>query len=499
MQYRFKKSRLFAYYPIVRRQQRIFESKLGRIKMAVSDDEKIAFIADAVDFAVKNGTGYYSSQVIEDACIELAETIHSDCGNIKYEAGSVLHVMTTAYKVGGHSRVVERWIKADGKTRNHSIVITNQKDNDCPQWLEDICNESGGRLISLYEDDLLKRAKTLRLLAMHYEYVVLHIHMNDIVPIVAFGVKEFKRPVILFNHADHLFWVGISIADVVADFRDLCNFTKERRRAQNIFCLGLPFDYKNEDIPLEEKKKARKDLGIPETSFVILTTGAAFKYAPIGKHDFSRLMQKVINANRDVACYAIGPSVKWTNWREANEITHKVFPVGIVADKNLYTKYLKSADLYVDSYPMSGGTSIRDAVMNGLPVLSIQISAQENNHFSENPFFVGAECNCKNESEFLKKCLKATVNEEYRDMLRKEASVRFEDGQCDLWKKRLEDLMALCPAAHSVYSFSNVKGRDVVIDDNSVLLYHFYKEGLMTIPGEIKKYILKCFGKRKRY
>ena len=38
-----------------------------------------------------------------------------------------------------------------------------------------------------------------------------------LIPILAFGVEEFKRPVLLYNHASHMAWLGKSIADLVLD------------------------------------------------------------------------------------------------------------------------------------------------------------------------------------------------------------------------------------------------------------------------------------------
>lgn len=487
MRFNIRKSRFWAYYPIVLKQQKLFEEKLNDIKNATDINEELSLIKDAVEFAVKNGTGYYASEIIENACLKIASTIKCDCEE-NPEPKSFLHVMTTAYSVGGHSRVVGRWINLSPSEQKHSIVVINQGDELLPQWLVDVCEKKSGELLNINEKDELERAKKLRAIAMKYEYVILHVHMDDITPILAFGVHEFKRPVILFNHADHLFWVGISIADVVVDYRSVCNFTKERRLASNVYCLGIPPETNDGISGVWDKNIIRNELGIPLSSFVILTTGAAYKYAPIGKYDFPEILQKVVGKKgKDIVCYAIGPSEKWTNWKCAKEKTGKIFPVGIVSDKKMYEKYLMAADLYVDSFPMSGGTSIRDAVSHNLPVLSLHVSCQDNNLFTQNPFLNGTQCKCKNERDFVKKCIMAYESEDYRTLLKKEAAESFCTSQIDLWRLRLENLMDVIPKQHSIHLFKNVKVEDVVIDDNSVLLYHFYKEGLMSIGGEIRK------------
>lgn len=487
MRFNFGKSRFWKYYPIIVKQQKLFEEKLNNIKNAKDINDELFLIKDVVQFAVKNGTGYYASEIIENACLKIASTIKCDCDE-KAEPKSFLHVMTTAYAVGGHSRVVESWINLSPSEQKHSIVVTNQGDELLPQWLVEVCEKKSGELLNIKEKDEIERAKKLRAIAMKYECVILHVHMDDITPILAFGVQEFKRPVVLFNHADHLFWVGISIADVVVDYRSVCNFTKERRLASNVYCLGIPPECNNTIYSESDKNKARSELGIPLSSFVILTTGAAYKYAPIGRYDFPNVLQKVVSkVGKDIVCYAIGPTEKWTNWKSAKEKTGKIFPIGIVSDKKMYEKYLMAADLYVDSFPMSGGSSIRDAVSHNLPVLSLHVSCQDNNLFTQNPFLNGTQCKCKSERDFVKKCIMAYESEDYRSLLKRESSDSFGILQVDSWQLRLEEFINSIPKQHTIHSFKNVKGKDVVIDDNSVLLYHFYKEGLMTIMGEIRK------------
>ena len=49
--------------------------------------------------------------------------------------------------------------------------------------------------------------------------VILHVHMYDVLPILAFANGDFNRPVMFYNHADHLFWLGASISDLVVNFR----------------------------------------------------------------------------------------------------------------------------------------------------------------------------------------------------------------------------------------------------------------------------------------
>lgn len=86
----------------------------------------------AIKLAVWSSTGQYCSPVIENVYLEIAKKIRSPIGD-KFEKNSTLHIMTECYGVGGHSKVVERWISLCENTEKHSIIFTNQKVKSIPR------------------------------------------------------------------------------------------------------------------------------------------------------------------------------------------------------------------------------------------------------------------------------------------------------------------------------------------------------------------------------
>ena len=50
--------------------------------------------------------------------------------------------------------------------------------------------------------------------------IILHIHCEDVIPVLAFADESGLPPVLFLNHADHLFWLGTSVADLVLNLRD---------------------------------------------------------------------------------------------------------------------------------------------------------------------------------------------------------------------------------------------------------------------------------------
>ena len=77
----------------------------------------------------------------------------------------------------------------------------------------------------------------------HADRVVTFADTDDPLPLVAYGTEDFKRPVGLYNHADHDFWLGVGVSDLVADLRRWGErLTREVRGATASYRLTIPLD-----------------------------------------------------------------------------------------------------------------------------------------------------------------------------------------------------------------------------------------------------------------
>jgi len=168
--------------------------------------------------------------------------------------------------------------------------------------------ESGGNLISFpSEAPLLVKAWWLRKIAQSgFDFVILHHHPDDIVPTVAFATPECP-PVAIMNHADHVFWLGNTVADRVIHFRDSGKELGERRRFARdntlLPCPLLPPD------PRFTRVQARRQMNIPEGQVVLLSIGTAYKYMPLQTHNFFKTAVKILSRNPNAHLYLIG--VPW--------------------------------------------------------------------------------------------------------------------------------------------------------------------------------------------
>lgn len=90
-------------------------------------------------------------------------------------------------------------------------------------WLLKVINDSGGEVIflDLILDDYLKRVVVLRKIVYDWvDIVILYVYMWDIIFVVVFGV-DGKIFILYVNYYDSIFWLGISIVDIVIDFSEI--------------------------------------------------------------------------------------------------------------------------------------------------------------------------------------------------------------------------------------------------------------------------------------
>jgi hypothetical protein len=371
-----------------------FEKALNKAKIALSDGKlhsAVAWAQIGADFAWLRHPGFYACRVLESFLVEVANQLTAPrtvaVGRLTHnrheheDKTHVLHVMTQAYKTGGHSRVVAGWIRNTSDAAIHSLVTTAQRDQ-LPADIMSSIVAAGGWYESLAakSGDLLNRSLLLRMLGRNWaDLIVLHVHPSDALPVVAFGV-DGGPPVIFFNHADHAFWIGGSVADVTADIRPSGQaITVTRRGVKNSRLLPIPLW---RVPPSADRESFRRQLGVKDDTVVLLTVGAEYKYTPFSGYDFVGTLTKILKRRRNTVLLAVGPgnSGKWT---EASALVDgRIRALGLVDWADL-SSYFACADIYLESFPFGGLTALLEAGNCRLPLLGLRIL--------EAPAFTGAD------------------------------------------------------------------------------------------------------------
>lgn len=281
-----------------------------------------------------------------------------------------LHVLTRSFDHGGHTALCRRWIELDESGDTHDLVLTHQVIAGAAVDLVECVRGRGGSVNSLENlFSMMARAEKLGQLAADSDVVVLHTHMWDPLPSVA--LSRAGTPLVLaVNHADHIYWTGVGVVDMILNIRQsgesLC---KRYRGREESFRIPIP-------IPAPKVRKGdrigvelRARLGIPEAAPVFLTIGRSVKYRPMHGLSFFDAAQNILKAVEGAYLIAVGPKPDEELWqRLVRDTEGKTIVVGVQTDIN---PYLAAADIYLEGFPFGSLTALLEAVLAGVaPVLA---------------------------------------------------------------------------------------------------------------------------------
>lgn len=278
----------------------------------------------------------------------------------------LLHVLTEVWHVGGHTRVLNNWIKLD-RAAEHVVVITKQ-NSDLPGWLESSLRQAGVPVhIIAPRLPSLERARRLREFAAgeRWSAIVLHHHGDDAVPILAFA-EAGDVPVLIYNHADFLFWLGASVADLVIDFSPIrMEQSRTFRQARWSYLMPLPL---GDALPHTPPKEFRHALGLAESEVMLVSMGRRLKFRPFGEYDFFATMAKVLSDCPQAHLYVIGVSEEDYLQFAAVPCPANLHCVGELSDP---VNYCAAADLFVEPFPIGTALGVLDVCRFGaVPVFA---------------------------------------------------------------------------------------------------------------------------------
>lgn len=424
-----------------------FEILINKIKLETNFSRKIKLAYKGIKLANNASTTYYSSHIIENVFIELAQKNNIDLFEHTIK-NSVLHVATEVYNSGGHTRVIERWIESAQSDEVHSVILTKNINKEGLEVLENAIQQKNGAMIKI-PDDLsdIEKGLELRKIASRYEKIILHIHMNDVVPLIAFGTNEFKSPVFFFNHADHRFFLGVGISDCIVNFREYGKkISKELRGSKNNFILPL---LQKEKMTIQNKNidRLKKELNLPLDKKIIFTSGSDGKYQPLLKYNFNTYIEKILNNRKDVFFLAVG------GYKNLSQTQKKFGKERVKLLKNIpfakFFKYLSCADLVIDSFPMSGGVALLDAISQNKPILSMECPTGQSDFIEKSPAY------CKHNDELLDKTTLMLDNEkECQNNISIIKKLFNKDNSKPVWQSKVNNLYSKY-TSHNILEFTS--------------------------------------------
>ena len=308
-----------------------------------------------------NYSASYAHHQLEQDLLNLSENLMHIQAAENYQPNTILHIMTEADYVGGHTRIVDKWIKSSNDYA-HSVIINNLSSN-IPEFLHNSVKQTNGEIILNTRTTLLEKAKKILELAHKFEYVILHHHPHDILPLLALGNKHYQRPTFFYNHADHVWGCGYSVCDKILNFREDHLFNTHYR--------GIP---KNDSLIAEIPIP---DINITKTTLPkslkksIVTMASSYKYHPIDGYNFQNFIANLLQIDYNLDCHIIGVHNSDCHWQAVLQ----QFPTQIYLHGYLEThaahKIISAASLYIDSFPLNSFTSLLEAISLGIPAVAL--------------------------------------------------------------------------------------------------------------------------------
>ena len=347
--------------------------KIKKVDLRKEKEAVLERVALAADFAANFHPGRFADGAIENLALEIGTELGAivrDDGGFAFPTTRqdgrrrVLHVASEVFGIGGHTRMLCHWVRMD-RSSCHSVVIVNQGDNPIPSWLPEAVQSNGGNLVVFQQGShLCQKALWLREMARRSaDLVVLHHIWYDVVPTVAFAVQDCP-PVAVLNHADHLFWLGSSVTDIVINLRAVgSEHTAERRYVPRNTVIPIPLLNTCDKM---SRRKARRALGIGVDQIMLLSVGRDIKYRPCGTYDFVATANNILDRHPGAHMYVVGESAAGIAPYLRSVVHDRLHFVGCVEDPSLYRA---AADVYLESFPFGSQTALLEAALGGLPVV----------------------------------------------------------------------------------------------------------------------------------
>ena len=416
------------------------------IKFQKSDWEKLRLVSYIGRIYSQFVTGIYSSWELETEIIRIGQKIEF-FPTRKPAEGQSLHVMTKALWTGGHTVIVNNWIKLDKSTR-YSIAFTDMNYLDVPDFLKESVAESGGKILCIHEEDYISKAKHLLELSQDYERIILHIGMDDVVPVLAYCNPNWRMPVYFYNHADFRFSFGFSIADKVLNLYKYDMKKTVRYRGvekENSTVLQFPG---NGQIVVGKERSGKKNMretvselyGVEPDAKLIVSMGGDVKYESIIGFDFCTFVVELLRkCNDNVNFLIIGADKKKERWKQLESETNgKAKALGSLPREKA-EELIGAADLYIVSFPMEAfGATV--AEIKGVPYLALLLIDRVTEIYGDG--------SCRTIAELINKSLDVLNGNVEKYLGHIAQSTLSEETWCKKWKQ-----ICASETGHQIHTF----------------------------------------------
>jgi hypothetical protein len=274
-----------------------------------------------------------------------------------------VHVASEIYGWGGHTPLMCKLVNS--MPSRPDVLITRPSSKQVNLKILEISDD---RLVVVTKaPSFLDRIIEIFNILTFYKKIVLHIHPDDIVCAVALRLVRIFNPSIdisLVNHSDHTFSVALGVVDRVFE---ITAYGWSLRSAKGLIkkssFMGIPIDGLEKPFPLNRDMNSA------------LSVGASYKYKPIFGRSLSKIVYQLLQHKTSLKVTIIGPKKSDWWWGSLSFFQHKRFVCMSHVSREDYLERLAKIGVYIDSYPISGGTAFPEALLSGAYVLGLKSNA----------------------------------------------------------------------------------------------------------------------------
>lgn len=345
-------------------------------------ERSLNYIVVASTFAWRYHFGVWFDDELESLLKNIASNIISidklkEISKFKRKnANRILFITTFLTDTGGHTEALKLWIKCLSNEFDELYVVSTETLNrtieyDSVSFIRNYANLYFLSYKEKYTNRVINLAKII--LDIQPNYIVLFIDPNDVIAVSTLSIlKDFlKFKLIFFNHADHVFWLGKNIIDILVEFRSYSvHISRKFREFQrDIVVIPLTTDiYMRKDQASDNMIKSIDK----RNATISLSIGASWKLVNEGYWDYFGVIKRILEQNPTHVHILITKANNFIKNRLdlfPKEIKERIKLVPGTSDPLPYYKY---ADFLIETFPVIGGTVRVEALALGLPIIFIE-------------------------------------------------------------------------------------------------------------------------------
>ena len=302
----------------------------------------------------------YFDYEIENSIDKISKLIFQD--KIYYESNESNVILIDSMAWDNHC-LTQQYLRAMMENDLNILYLVIGNINKCKNIIAELNRYNKSKIIVLSESSDLKNQIQIFNKEIQ-EFKASRIFVQSFSILDAIALKALGTPTIFrINLGDHHCWSGVTSTEFIIDFRNWgATLSNEVRNFATNKILLLPY------YPINDENKFE---GLPEIGHdkvLIFSGGAVYKILD-EKNTFLNLVLKILNQNpRAVILFACrGDDSILRKFILKNNLENRLLLIGY--RKDIY-EVVKHIDIYLDTYPETGGLMQQYAALNGKPILS---------------------------------------------------------------------------------------------------------------------------------